>query len=90
MRDTFPTVNSAREPTIELLLVDARQAAVLLSISIATFWRWESSGELGPPGTKKVGRRLWALAELRDWVGAGMPRRETWLALLAQRNGRPV
>lgn len=71
--------------TLEPLLVDARCAAAMLSISPATFWRWVSSGELGPAGMKKGGRRLWALAELRAWVVAGMPDRLAWTA---QRNGQ--
>lgn len=90
MPDTRPlAIGVCPKPTLDPLLVDAKQAAALLSISPATFWRWVSSGELGPLGMKKGGRRLWALAELRAWVTAGMPRRETWLALHAgQRQGR--
>jgi predicted DNA-binding transcriptional regulator AlpA len=64
----------------EPLTVGAKILAGMLGISVATFWRWDSSGELGPPGIKKGGRRLWPLAEVRAWVAAGMPNRRTWLA----------
>jgi predicted DNA-binding transcriptional regulator AlpA len=78
----------ARGPCPEPLLVGGKDLARLLGISTATFWRWDSSGELGPAGIKKGGRRLWALAEVREWVAAGMPGRQTWLALRAAANRR--
>jgi predicted DNA-binding transcriptional regulator AlpA len=68
-------------PAPEPLAVGAREAARLLGVALSTFWRWDSSGELGPRGVKKCGRRLWALSELRAWVAAGMPRRSEWQAL---------
>jgi predicted DNA-binding transcriptional regulator AlpA len=58
----------------------------MLGISVATFWRWDASGELGPPGVRKGGRRLWPLAEVRAWVTVGMPNRAIWLAR-SQANG---
>jgi predicted DNA-binding transcriptional regulator AlpA len=73
---------------VEPLLVDARQAAALLSISLATFWRWDSSGTLGPRGLKRGGKRLWPMAELRTWVTEGCPDRPTWDILQANVSGR--
>jgi predicted DNA-binding transcriptional regulator AlpA len=71
----------------EALAAGAKNLARMLGISVATFWRWDASGELGPPGIRKGGRRLWPLAEIRQWVAAGMPRRSEWLAL-RQANGK--
>jgi hypothetical protein len=64
----------------------------LLSIGVATLDRWDSSGLLGPTGVKKSGRKLWALAELREWVAAGMPSRKEWQArrpVAISANGKP-
>ena len=72
---------------LEPLAVGIKDLARLLGISVATLERWNDSGELGPAGIKKGGRRLWPLAEVREWVAAGMPRRETWLAMI-QANGK--
>ena len=83
-----PSARSAREPALEPLLVDARQAAALLSISAATFWRWDSSGTLGPRGFKRGGKRLWPLAELKSWIERGMVARPEWQALQESKNGR--
>jgi hypothetical protein len=71
--------------TIEALAVGREQIAHLFSISKATVDRWDSSGLLGPVGTKKSGRKLWSLAELKDWAARGMPSRKEWLAM---RNAR--
>jgi hypothetical protein len=70
-------------PTPEPLLVGAKDLARLLAVSEATLWRWHSSGELGPAGVMKCGRRLWTMAEVKEWVSAGLPSREAWLALRA-------
>jgi predicted DNA-binding transcriptional regulator AlpA len=67
-------------PDLEPLAIGIKDLARLLGISVATLERWNDSGELGPGGIKKGGRRLWPLAEIKEWVAAGMPRRETWLA----------
>jgi len=77
------------KPALEALAVGARELARMLGISEATLWRWDSSEEFGPAAIKKLGRRLWPVAEVREWVVVRMPRRETWNALQAQRNGRP-
>jgi predicted DNA-binding transcriptional regulator AlpA len=71
----------SRALDLEPLLVSAPDAAHVLSISEATFWRWDSSGELGPRGIKKGGRRLWLLSELREWTETGMPPRNQWEAM---------
>src|SRR5437016_3471355 len=75
-----PSVKPAA-PLMEPLALGAKDLARMLGISVYTLERWSGSGELGPAGIKKGGRRLWPLAEVRSWVAAGMPRRETWLAV---------
>jgi predicted DNA-binding transcriptional regulator AlpA len=77
-----------RESALEPLLVEMRMIARLLSISIATAWRWDSSGQLGPRGFKMGGKRLWRLSELREWVQSGMPPRKEWEVLQAQRRSQ--
>jgi predicted DNA-binding transcriptional regulator AlpA len=68
---------------VEPLVVGAKDLALLLAISEPTLWRWQSSGELGPTGILKRGRRLWPMAEIKAWVAADMPRRDAWLAMRA-------
>jgi predicted DNA-binding transcriptional regulator AlpA len=86
--DAASTNQTARKAAWEPLLVEMRTLAQLLSISIATGWRWDSSGQLGPRGFKKGGKRLWRLSELREWVDSGMPPRKEWEALQAQRKSQ--
>ena len=73
---------------IEPLLVNPREAAAMLGLSMATFWRWHASGEL-PRGIKKSGKRLFSVAELRAFVEAGMPARAEWERQQAEQRGRP-
>lgn len=79
------TDRAVRGPVLEPLLVEMRTIAQLLSISVATGWRWDSSGQLGPRGYKRGGKKLWRLSELREWVSAGMPHRREWEAMQAAR-----
>ncbi|HLN29673.1 MAG TPA: helix-turn-helix domain-containing protein [Gemmataceae bacterium] len=82
------SIPTAPETAPERLAVGAKDLARMLGISVATFWRWDASGELGPPGLRKGGRRLWPLAEIRMWVAAGMPNRAAWVAQ-SKANGKP-
>jgi predicted DNA-binding transcriptional regulator AlpA len=87
--DTAVTDRAVRRPVLEPLLVEMRTVAQLLSISVATGWRWDSSGQLGPRGYKRGGKKLWQLSELREWVAAGMPHRREWEAMqTAHERGR--
>jgi predicted DNA-binding transcriptional regulator AlpA len=65
------------------LLVDARQAAVLLGISVRTLRAMDSAGKLPAPIRLSPGCVRWRTAELRDWTEAGCPDRETWAAMRA-------
>ena len=63
------------------ILAGIEEAADLLGISRSTFLKWDASGLLGPMSVSPGGirRRLWIVEELREWVQAGMPRREEWV-----------
>lgn len=78
--------SSVGSTALEALLVGAKELARLLAISEATLLRRDAEGDLGPEGIKWGGRRLWPVAEVREWVVAGMPSRDKWLALKA---GKP-
>ena len=94
MPDTIPLRTSdvveSHPPGLEPLAVGREQVAALLSIGLATLDRWDCAGLLGPVGIKKAGRKLWVLAELREWAAAGMPGRREWLARrAAAANSKP-
>ena len=59
------------------LLVDAKEAARLCSISRAGWFRLCSSGRT--PRPIRLGARvLWLIDELRRWLEAGAPPRDRW------------
>jgi predicted DNA-binding transcriptional regulator AlpA len=94
MPDTLPLPNVPEAPTRpepgpkpEPLAVDIRYLSHLLSTSVATLWRWDASGTLGPQGIKRGGKKLFRLAEVREWVSQGMPDRRTWQTIQASKNG---
>jgi predicted DNA-binding transcriptional regulator AlpA len=59
------------------LLVAAVDAAALCGVSRATWLRQHSAGRV--PAPVRIGRRtLWRLDELRAWIDAGCPDRDTW------------
>ena len=63
----------------EPILLDAKQAAAMLGIGRAHLYALHSSGRLPMP--IHLGRRtLWRADELKDWVKAGCPNRQRWLA----------
>ena len=63
----------------EPLLVDAKTAAVMLSIGRSHFLSLLSAGKIGPM-PRKLGRRsLFSVREVRAWVDAGMPGRQKWI-----------
>ncbi|MHC4132469.1 MAG: helix-turn-helix domain-containing protein [Planctomycetota bacterium] len=63
----------------EQLLVDAKQAASMLSIGKTHFYAMLSSGRIGPMAHKLGRRSLFSVQELRQWVSAGMPSRQKWM-----------
>jgi predicted DNA-binding transcriptional regulator AlpA len=62
----------------QALTVDARGAAALLGISRAQFYRLHSAGRLPLPVYLGTRAPRWIVQELRDWLTAGCPDRQTW------------
>src|SRR5262245_57106575 len=77
---TAPPADPANAP----LAVDARRLSALLGIGLRTVRAWDAAGRLPAP-VRIGGRVLWRLDELRDWLAAGGPDRETWAAMCAAR-----
>lgn len=62
------------------LLLDARETAAALRISVRTLRAWDSAGRV--PAPRRIGRATrWDAAELSRWVAAGCPRRAEWVAM---------
>ena len=68
------------------LAVTARDAARLLGISRAQLYRLHSSGRLPRPVYLGGRAPRWYVEELRAWLDAGCPDRQTWEQL--RRAGR--
>jgi predicted DNA-binding transcriptional regulator AlpA len=66
------------------LVADAADVAVMLRISVRTVRTWDAAGKLPKP-IRIGGRVVWRLDELRDWLNADAPDRETWTARRAAR-----
>ena len=59
------------------MVVDARGAARLCSLSMRTWWSLHSAGKTPLP--LHLGRRtLWLAVELASWLKAGAPARDRW------------
>jgi predicted DNA-binding transcriptional regulator AlpA len=65
-------------------VVDARRLAKLLCAGIRTVRTWDAAGKLPAP-LRISGRVLWRVDEIRAWLTAGAPDRETWEARKAAR-----
>ena len=64
------------------LLITIKELAALLSVSKSLLYQWDSSGKLGPIGSRPSGgrgRRLFDPEEIQAWVKAGCPARCEWL-----------
>jgi|SRR5688572_15477159 len=68
---------SSPEAHTPILLSD-NEAAALLGISARHLRSLHSQGRLGPLPIRLGRRRLWPLAELREWVIGGAPSRALW------------
>ena len=64
------------------LVVDASRLAKLLCAGIRTVRTWDAAGKLPAP-IRIGGRVVWRLNEIRAWLAAGAPDRETWAAIRA-------
>ncbi len=61
------------------LVVDARRLAKLLCAGVRTVRTWDAAGKLPAP-VRIGGRVVWCVTEIRAWLAAGAPNRETWEA----------
>ena len=60
-----------------VLLLTADEAAALCHTVPRTWRTWHSTGKIPQP--VRIGRKtLWRPEELKDWIAAGCPDRETW------------
>jgi predicted DNA-binding transcriptional regulator AlpA len=91
VQNDLPTPELAEpvQPTVQALLIPAEVAGAMCGRSEASWWRDHSAARIPAP-VKLVGRTLWRVQELRDWIEAGCPARKTWEALKATwKGGRP-
>jgi hypothetical protein len=59
------------------LLLTASEAAAMLKVALRTWRTWHAAGQTPQP--IRIGRKtFWRPADLRAWVAAGCPDRETW------------
>jgi hypothetical protein len=69
-------VRKRRRP-VRPLAVGAKGVAKLLSAGLRTVRAWDAAGKLPRPA--RIGSKvLWSVPELRAWLAAGCPDRETW------------
>ena len=79
-----PPARKRRRRRLSPLVVDARRLARLLSAGLRTVRAWDAAGKLPSP-LRISGRVLWRVEEIRAWLNAGAPDRETWAAIVAAR-----
>jgi predicted DNA-binding transcriptional regulator AlpA len=68
------------------LALPAKDAAALVGVSRAQWWKLHSAGKVPAPIYLGAKAPRWRVDELRDWLAAGGPDRQTWLRL---RGARP-
>lgn len=87
MADVLPFRSVAPDslaPSGAPLVVDAKALAKLLGLGVRTIRTHDAAGKLPAP-VRIGGRVVWRVAEIRDWLDAGAPDRETWEARRAAR-----
>jgi predicted DNA-binding transcriptional regulator AlpA len=83
MSDVLPyerppkTAKPKKRRKLPRLAVDAKRLAVMLSCGVRTIRTHDAAGKLPAP-VRVGGRVLWRVAEIRAWLAAGAPDRETW------------
>jgi len=65
---------------VELLLLNAKEVAAALNVSLRHVAAMHSTGRLGPLPIRLGRRTLWRAAELVDWVERGCLPRERWIS----------
>ncbi|VTT98148.1 Marine sediment metagenome DNA, contig: S01H1_L03384 OS=marine sediment metagenome GN=S01H1_10196 PE=4 SV=1: Phage_AlpA [Gemmataceae bacterium] len=89
MADVLPLRSSVSADSVAgqphpALVADARRLAVMLCAGLRTVRAWDVAGKLPKP-LRIGGRVVWRVDEIRAWIDAGAPDRETWEALRAAR-----
>jgi prophage regulatory protein len=79
-----PFADSLAIPVGTPLVADAKSLAGLLAVGLRTVRTWDAAGKLPAP-VRIGGRVVWRLDEVRAWLDAGAPDRETWAAIRAAR-----
>ena len=64
------------------LVADAKRLARLLCCGVRTIRSYDAAGRLPEP-IRIGGRVVWRVVEIRAWLRAGAPNRETWNAIRA-------
>lgn len=75
-----PTPLARKRRPLSPLVVDARRLAKLLCCGLRTVRTLDAGGKLPAP-IRIGGRVVWRLDEIRAWLAAGAPDRETWAAI---------
>jgi len=71
---------STEDLPIPQLVLTAAEAATLFQKSTRTWRTWDATGIIPKP--MRIGRATyWRPEELKTWVAAGCPDRETWEAM---------
>jgi predicted DNA-binding transcriptional regulator AlpA len=88
MADVLPLRLSAADPpssATELpLLLSAGDLAKMLRFGLRTIRSMDAAGRL--PAPLRIGGSVrWRAEEIRDWLAAGAPDRETWTRIRAAR-----
>jgi len=65
-------------PTVEPLLLSARDLAVLLGVSLRSVRSMDRAGKLPRPLRLSPGCVRWRRAEIFSWIAAGAPCRQVW------------
>ena len=74
-----PHDSTRKRRRLKPLVVDAKRLARLLSCGVRTVRTLDASGKLPKP-LRIGGSVVWILDEIRAWLTAGAPDRETWEA----------
>lgn len=84
MADTLPLrpPPARKRRPLSPLVVDARRLAKLLCCGVRSVRTWDAAGKLPMP-IRIGGRVLWRMKEIRAWLAAGAPDRQTWAAIRA-------
>jgi predicted DNA-binding transcriptional regulator AlpA len=72
--------SSNTEVATDKLVLTTSEAAAIFQKSVRTWRSWDAAGKIPKP--MRIGRATyWRPEELRAWVAAGCPDRETWEAM---------